>query len=121
MATPERVQAAVDGYVQSFVTKDRERFMSVLAADVVQEDPVGSAENRGRGALGSFWESLWNTCERIDFEARETYVSGDEAALVFTLVQHTRDGRQVTIDGVDTFRVDEDGRIVSVRGYGKVR
>ncbi len=119
--TADQVQAAVDGYVRSFATADKRLFMDGLAEDVEQEDPVGSERNRGRRALENFWDGLWTSAGRIDFDAREIYVSGPEAALAFTIVQHLRDGREVTIDGIDTFRVDGTGRIELVRGYGKVR
>lgn len=121
MATAEQVRAAVDGYVGSFVAADRDRFLSVLAPDVVQEEPAGSPPNRGVDALGAFWDSLWPSLESIEFESREVYVAGDEAALVFTIIQHTKAGGRVTIDGVDTFRIDEQGRIAHIRGFGSVR
>jgi len=121
MATSEQVRAAVDGYVQSFVSADRDRFLSVLAPDVVQEDPAGSSPNQGVDALARFWEGLWSNLDSIEFESREVYVVNDEAALVFTIVQHPKAGGQVTIDGVDTFHVDEQGRIAHIRGFGSVR
>jgi ketosteroid isomerase-like protein len=121
MATAEQVRAAVDGYAQSFVTADKDRFLSVLAPDVVQEEPAGSSPNKGVAALGAFWDSLWPSLEAIEFESRELYVVGDEAALVFTIVQHPKAGGRVTIDGVDTFRVDDHGRISYIRGFGSVR
>jgi steroid delta-isomerase len=121
MATAEQVRAAVDGYVQSFATADRDRFRSILAPDVVQEEPAGSTPNQGIDALSGFWDSLWSNLQAIEFESRELYVTGDEAALVFTIVQHPKAGGQVTIDGVDTFRVDDQGRISQIRGFGSVR
>ena len=51
MATAEQVRAAVDGYAQSFVTADRDRFLSDLAPDVIQEEPAGSTPNKGVAAL----------------------------------------------------------------------
>ena len=121
MATAEQVRAAVDGYVQSFVSADRDRFLSILAPDVVQEEPAGSTPNQGVDALGGFWDSLWSNLQAIEFESRELYVAGDEAALVFTIVQHPKSGGRVTIDGVDTFRIDDRGRIAHIRGFGSVR
>jgi steroid delta-isomerase len=121
MATSEQVRAAVEGYVQSFVSADRDRFLAVLAPDIVQEEPAGSAPNQGVDALARFWEGLWSNLDSIEFQSREVYVVNDEAALVFTIVQHPKAGGQVTIDGVDTFRVDEQGRIAHIRGFGSVR
>ena len=121
MPTQEQIRTAVDAYVQSFRDQDRSAFIAALADDVEQEDPVGSAPNLGRETLGGWWDGLFNSAQRIEFDAREVFVAGDEAAMVFTIVQHLRDGGTVTIDGVDTFRVDDEGRIASVRGYGAVR
>jgi steroid delta-isomerase len=121
MATAEQVRAAVDGYVGSFVAADKDRFLSALAPDVVQEEPAGSTPNRGVEALSAFWDSLWSGLASIEFESRELYVAGDEAALVFTIIQHTKAGGRVTIDGVDTFRIDDHGRIAHIRGFGSVR
>lgn len=121
MPSPEQIKAATEAYVASFVNKDRDAFLSALADDVTQEDPVGSPVNRGRDALAGFWDTLFSTCERIEFDARETYVAGDAAALVFTIVQHLKDGGTATIDGVDVFRVDDDGKITAIQGLGAVR
>jgi ketosteroid isomerase-like protein len=121
MATAEQVRAAVDGYVGSFVAADKDRFLAVLAPDVVQEEPAGSPPNTGVDALGGFWDTLWSSVQSIEFKSRELYVAGDEAALVFTIVQHPKAGGQVTIDGVDTFRIDDRGRIAHIRGFGSVR
>ena len=121
MATAEQVRAAVDGYARSFVTADRDGFLSLLAPDVIQEEPAGSTPNRGVAALGAFWDTLWSSLDAIEFESRELYTAGDEAALVFTIVQHPKAGGRVTIDGVDTFRIDDRGRIAHIRGFGSVR
>lgn len=121
MPTPEQVRGAVQTYVRSFVDADKQAFLDVLADDVTQEDPVGSPVNRGKDALGGFFDGLFEICERIEFDDREAYVAADQAALVFTIVQHRKDGTSLTIDGVDVFEVDDDGRIASVTGFGAVR
>ena len=120
MPSEEQVRRAVETYVDSFRAGDRDRFMAVIADDAEQIDPVGSPPNRGRDAIGRFWNVVAELCERIDFEVRDLFVSGDEAALVFHIVQHRRDGSTVTVDGVDVFRVDDDGRIASVKGYPRL-
>jgi steroid delta-isomerase len=121
MPSPEQVRAAIDGYVRSFVDKDKQAFLDGLAEAVTQEDPVGSPVNTGKDALGAFFDGLFEVCESIEFDARETYVSADTAALVFTIVQHKKDGSTATIDGVDVFTVDDDGKVASVRGLGALR
>ena len=121
MPTADQVRSAVNDYVQSFVKQDRDLFMNALADNVEQEDPAGSPRNVGKDALGKFWETLWGIAESIEFEERELYVSGSEAALVFSLTQHKKDGTSATFDGVDMFRVDDDGNIAEVKGLAAPR
>ena len=93
----------------------------MLADDVTQIDPVGSTPNQGKEALGTFFDGLFEVCERIAFDNRDRFVAGDEAALLFTIVQTKKDGTELTIDGIDVFTVDEAGKIALIKGYGRVR
>jgi uncharacterized protein (TIGR02246 family) len=116
MPSIEQIRNAVEGYVDSFNTHDRDRFLALFTDDVTQVDPVGSAPNVGRNALAGFWDAVHADVEGIDFRVDDLIVSGDEAALVFTIVQSKKD-MKVTLRGVDTFRVDDSGRIAQVKGY----
>lgn len=117
MPTNDQIRAAAHAYAESFVQRDRERFMAALADDVEQIDPVGSTPNHGKAALGSFFDTVMSSAERLDFEVRDLIVAGDEAAMVFHIVQHVADGGGLVIDGVDVFRVNDDGKISSIKGY----
>lgn len=117
MPTTDQIRAAVAAYAESFVERDRERFMAALADDVEQIDPVGSAPNHGKDALGGFFDTVMSSAERLDFEVRDLIVAGDEAAMVFHITQHFADGGGLVIDGVDIFRVNDDGKIASIKGY----
>lgn len=117
MPTSEQIRAAATAYAESFVERDRERIMAALADDVEQIDPVGSTPNHGKDALGAFFDTVMSSAERLDFEVRDLIVAGDEAAMVFHIVQHFADGGSLAIDGVDVFRVNDDGKITHIRGY----
>ena len=121
MPTEDQIRAAVNAYVESFRTLDKDLFLGAIADDVEQEDPVGGSRNVGRDALAGFFDIVSGLVDSIDFDDRELYVSGSRAALVFTLVQHRKDGTEVTLDGVDVFTVDDDGRISLVEGYPRQR
>lgn len=110
------IRQAVGGYVESFRSQDKARFLALLAADVRQEDPVGSTPNVGMAALAGFWDQLFASVTKVDFTVRDMIITGNEAALVFHITQHTPDGT-VDVDGIDVFQVDEAGKIASVKGY----
>lgn len=116
MPAADKIRATVLRYVDSFNRKDRAQFLSLLAEDVVQTDPVGSAPRIGVAALAAFWDGLYASCEGVDFRVTDLVVAGDEAALVFHITQTVSTGF-VDIDGVDIFQIDDDGRIASVKGY----
>lgn len=117
MPTSDQIRAAVTAYAESFVERDRERFMAALAGDVEQIDPVGSTPNHGKDTLGGFFDSVMSSAERLDFEIRDLIIAGDEAAMVFHITQHFADGSGLVIDGVDVFRVNDEGKIISIKGY----
>jgi steroid delta-isomerase len=116
MPTIEQITTAVQGYVDSFNKQDKELFLSVLAEGVRQIDPVGSEPNVGRAALGSFWDTLFSSWQRIEFTVKDLIVTGDEAALSFHITQFAADAG-ADVDGIDVFQVDDAGRIVLIKGY----
>jgi len=116
MPGADQIRSAVMGYVDSFNQKDRAKFLSVLADDVRQIDPVGSTPNVGRPALAAFWDKLYEQSERIEFRVVDLVVTGDEAALVFHITQ-VATGSSAEIDGIDVFQVDDGGRIKLIKGY----
>lgn len=116
MPTTDQIRAAVEGYVDSFNTRDRDRFLALFTDDVTQIDPVGAMPNVGAAALASFWDGLFGSVDDIDFRVDDLIVSGAEAALSFTIVQSKADVK-VTLHGIDTFLVDDEGLIAEIKGY----
>ena len=116
MPQEQQIRDTVTAYVESFNTQDRAKFVGLFAEDVVQIDPVGSAPNTGVPALAAFWDGLFGSVDKVEFQINDLIVSGDEAALVFHITQ-TKPGATVTVDGIDVFRLDDAGRIVQVKGY----
>ena len=60
-----------------------------------------------------FWDAVFGLCDSIEFKERELYVNGNQAALVFTILQHRKDGTTVKLDGVDVFEIDGSGKLKS--------
>ena len=117
MVATDVVQDAVAAYVRGFRDKDRDGYVAAFTQDAVQTDPVGGPSNRGIDAIAAFWDVVFGLCDHIDFDERELYINNNQAALVFSLVQHRKDGSRVALDGVDIFVVDDAGRILSVTGH----
>jgi steroid Delta-isomerase len=103
MPTPTQIRAAVREYAESFNKQDKQLFLGALSETVEQIDPVGTPARTGKQALAGFWDGVFSLCDSIEFFTRELFVTGDEAALTFHIIQHRKEGNDVTLDGVDIF------------------
>ncbi|MFJ9870837.1 nuclear transport factor 2 family protein [Streptomyces sp. NPDC101165] len=117
MPEQQQIRAAVEGYAESFTKQDRERFAALLAANVVQYEPVGGPANRGRAAVTAFFDGVFEVIDRVEFRVTDLVITGDEAAFTFHITAHKKDGGVVEDRGIDTFRVGDDGLITEIKGY----
>jgi steroid delta-isomerase len=116
MPSPEQVRATVDAYVDAYARNDKAAFLALWAPDGVLEDPVGTPAHQGVEALGAFWDGARELADRIELVPVAVIVTGDEAAMVFEIHAHIGDGG-LLMQAVDVMRVDDDGRLLSVRAY----
>jgi steroid delta-isomerase len=116
MPTPEQVRAAVDAYVDSYRQNDRAAALATFAPDAVWHDPVGQPPHVGHEGIGAFWDQAHAMADKIVLEPSEIIVCGNEAAMVFMINAHAGDGVMV-MDAVETFEVDDDGKIVLLKAY----
>src|SRR3954469_13595610 len=116
MATPEQVRAAVDRYVQTFSSGDRDGWLANFATDAVHVDPATAPPNVGREAIGAFWDNTYQLTEKIDLDVHDVIVAGNEAVMVFTINARGAGGG-VQIDAVDVFEIDDDGHICGMKAY----
>ena len=116
MPSPEQVRATVDAYVDAYARNDKDAFLALWAPDGVLEDPVGTPVHQGPEALGAFWDGARELADRIELVPRSVIVAGGEAAMVFDIHAHIGEGG-MAIEAVDVMRIDDDGRLVSVRAY----
>jgi len=103
--------------------RDKQAWLGVFADDAIVEDPVGPSVfdpegkgHRGKDAIAAFWDKAIAPTDKIEFRFVDTFGCGDEEANVGSIVI-TAAGHQVTADGVFTYRVDGDGRLVALRAY----
>ena len=103
--------------------KDREGWLALMAPSIVIEDPigVGPTNPNGKGIHGieelkAFWEkNIAPTSIRI--EPHESFAAGSESAHLMTLVTSFPNGVKIHVRGVFTYRVNDTGKLTSLRGY----
>ena len=103
--------------------KRKEDWLALFAADGVIQDPVGKSPidpsgegHRGTAAIAAFWDNQIapNT---IHFEVRESYAAGSECANVGTISIGMPNGMKARCDGVFVYRVNDAGKLVSLRAF----
>jgi len=116
MPTPEQLQAVIDTYTKAWDNTDRDAYVGLFADGAELTDPVGTPVRRGREEIGAFWDQTHAMGGAITMEVTRTHFCADEIAMVFTI--HARsDAAAMAIDAVDTFRVDDDGKVTAFKAY----
>lgn len=103
--------------------KLRDEWLAMMADDILIEDPIGvgptnptGAGLRGRAAAEAFWDQNIGP-STIRIETHESCVAGLESAHLMTLRTRLANGVQTTVRGIFTYRVNEAGKLCSLRGY----
>jgi ketosteroid isomerase-like protein len=102
---------------------DREGWLALFAEDAVVEDPVGVSSfdpegkgHRGVGAIAAFYDNVISQAP-VRFAVRESYAAGNECANVYTITMELDGATRAVIEGVFTYRLDDDGKLASMRGF----
>jgi ketosteroid isomerase-like protein len=103
--------------------RNRAAWLALFAEDAVVEDPVGVSPldptgkgHRGQEAIGRFWDMVIAP-GHTTMHVRESYPSGNECANVVSLVNRMPNGNEIAVDTVIVYRVDDRGKLVSLRAY----
>jgi steroid delta-isomerase len=101
----------------------KEEWLSLFADDAILEDPIGRSPldkegkgHRGKAALAAFYDRHIAVSGR-KFEIQDSFACGLEVANVGRIHIVFPDGREARCEGVFVYRVNEEGKIVSLRNY----
>ena len=116
MATAAEIKALLDRYCAAMSAQDRETWLDCFADDAVQEDPVGTAPNHGRAAIGAFFDG--NPIPVHIYQTQDPLVIGSEV-LAFFAVDADIDGTAMHLPRIiDHIVLTDDGtRIQRLRAF----
>ncbi len=102
----------------------KQDWLDLFAPDALIEDPVGPSfldpsgnGHRGIDGITAFWDDFISTIAGFRFTIADSFANGDCCANVATITTTMPDGSTMTIDCVLIYKVDEDGRITSLRAH----
>ena len=107
--------------------KAKQEWLDLMADDIVIEDPIGVSPldphgkgHAGKAAVGAFFDQniAPNT---IEFDVSESFSTPLESAHRMKLTTTFPNGAAMSVNGIFTYRVNEDRKLVSLRGYWELR
>lgn len=103
--------------------KAKEDWLALMADEVVIEDPIGVSplDPVGKGHCGldavrAFWDKNIAPSS-VAIETHSSFSAGLESAHIMTLTTTFPNGGKMVVNGIFTYRVNEAGKLVSLRGY----
>ncbi|MBF4195319.1 ketosteroid isomerase-like protein [Mycolicibacterium phlei] len=107
---------------EAAMAHDKLAWLDNFADDAIVEDPIGPSHfdpegkgHRGKEAIAAFYDKAIAPSE-LQFNFVETYQCGNEEANVGSILIRSA-GYEVTAEGVFTYRVNEEGKLVALRAY----
>jgi len=114
-ADEKALQAIVDAYVRALNAHDVDAIVALFAEDATVEDPVGTEPQRGREAIRAFFSRVAALRVQVRREG-QVRACGRECAFAIG-VSLVHEGTRSTFYPIDTFRLDEAGKIAQMRAY----
>lgn len=101
---------------------ERDRWLELFAEDAVVQDPIGISPldpigkgQVGKSAITAFYDNAIAKGD-VSFDFPRSYACGNECAFIGTVHMKFGDVEGAS-EGVFVYRVDEEGKIVSMRAY----
>ncbi len=115
MPTTEQKLAAVHGYIAAFEAGSADAVIALFAQDATVEDPLGTPIKRGHAEIRDFYATSMATGAKLTLEGAPRFAA-DYVAFPFTVTLEWG-GQTSVIEVIDTFRLNDDGKIIEMRAY----
>jgi steroid delta-isomerase len=106
--------------------KAKEEWLALMADDICIEDPIGVSPldptgkgHRGKDAVRAFWDRTIAPSQ-IHIEVAHSFCAGLESAHLMKLTTTFQNGGSAVVTGIFSYRVNEAGKLVSLRGFWRM-
>jgi steroid delta-isomerase len=123
MADEHPARLASHRSMQAVREKTKQAWLDLFTDDAVIEDPVGVSPldpegkgHRGKAAIAAFWDANIAP-NKIELDIWHSYACGNEVANVGKITITMPNGMQAVTEGVFTYKVNAEGKLVSLRAF----
>ncbi len=115
--SPEVISAAIKAYFAAIRAMDQRALVNTFAEDATSYDPVGAPPTVGHQKLGEFFETITGAFKEVGLTENEVFIAGNGAAVKWTGLGTSKQGKKVRFEGIDVFEINENGKIQTLHGY----
>ncbi len=109
--------AAVQQHAANWNAQDRTAWLALFDDEVTFEDPVGKAPKLGRAAAEGSWDNSFTEGRVWTLHPQRIIPGGTHEAAVEMLNKGNLHGELVELRGIEIYKVNDAGKIVSVRAF----
>ncbi|BAY28657.1 steroid delta-5-3-ketosteroid isomerase [Nostoc carneum NIES-2107] len=113
-ATIENVVAA---YFANMASMNPEGWVENFAEDALSYDPVGEPPAKVHEGFRQFIGQLQAVFTKLEATTEHIFVSGNEAAVKWTMQGTSKTGKSVTFAGITIIEINSAGKIQTTRAY----
>ncbi|MEH6549234.1 MAG: nuclear transport factor 2 family protein [Pseudomonadales bacterium] len=110
MEASEKI-AVVEKYVRSFDESSLELIKEIFADDAIVEDPVGTEQRNGIGAIAEFYKTGFEANAKLELTSKPR-CAGNSVAFSFDVVMT---GMKISV--TDVFEFNDAGKVVLMKAY----
>lgn len=114
----ETIQSVIEQYFAASRGNNKaEDMVACLAEDCISQDPVDGPALNGSVEVRQFFQSLVNLFTTVELTEEFISINGQEAAVKWSGHGISKNGGEVTFEGIDVFEFNANGKIQSIKGY----
>lgn len=115
--SPEIITQRVDEYFVSMEKMSADLWQEIFAEDATIQDPVGKPPFNPHDMAEKFFGFLSSFYEKIQLSKDQIFITGNAAAVQWTMNISSKQGRQATSKGISIIELNEQGKIQQICSY----
>lgn len=113
----QTIEKIVSAYFANIAAMNPDGWVNNFAEDAMSYDPVGAPPAKVHEGYREFIGQLQAFFEKLEPKTEHIFVTGNEAAVKWTMEGVSKTGKPVVFAGITIFEINSAGKIQTTRAY----
>ncbi|GFE72104.1 nuclear transport factor 2 family protein [Chroococcus sp. FPU101] len=113
----ETIKQVVTNYYSNLAAINLPQWLDTLDENALICDPVGTPPLNLAQDADKFFNILANFYQKFEINQDSVFVAGNSAAIKWTMQVTAKNSKTATVEGISTFEINEQGKIIKVLSY----